>query len=175
MYNIFKLKKTINISFLFILTISFSQNKATYEKTLSEIKNSSKILCTNLIIPNSEFSVGIYTDGWEVEDLTEEQCGDIKTNSNKNLKILKLLESEGLLNSLYLDIGNKKYEKIESNEEFEWSKTILVIELNFVTKLNGTDQVYIPISTKKKAKELINSFNDIFNSKYCFRKLKKKL
>ncbi|MFT4802164.1 MAG: hypothetical protein ACI93N_001941, partial [Flavobacteriaceae bacterium] len=85
------MRKTISILLFFIISFSFAQNEITHEKTLSEIKKSSKILCTNLIIPNVKFSIGIFTTEWDVEDLTEEQCGDIKTNEIKNGKILEIL------------------------------------------------------------------------------------
>ncbi|CAM1357726.1 hypothetical protein [Tenacibaculum halocynthiae] len=117
------MRKTISILLFFIVSYSFAQNKITYEKTLAEIKKSSKVLCTNLIIPNVEFSIGIFTTEWEVEDLTEEQCGDIKTNELRNRKILEILESKKLLEKFYVEMENNSFESIESNEKFEWNKT----------------------------------------------------
>ena len=169
------MRKTISILLFFTILNSFSQNEITYEKTLSDIKNSSKILCTNLIIPNVEFSIGIFTTEWEVEDLTEEQCGDIKTNEIKNRKILEILESKKLLKKLYAEMENNNYENIESSEKFDWNKAKLIINLNFSNDFNVLNQVYIPIMSKKKAKELIKSICPIFESEFCFRKLKRKL
>tara|TARA_R100000963_G_C4592327_1_gene69067 strand:- start:126 stop:641 length:516 start_codon:yes stop_codon:yes gene_type:complete len=170
-----KMKSAINILFLFIFTFSFSQNEITYEKTLSDIKESSKILCTNLIIPNKDFSIGIYTEEWEVEDLTMEQCGDIKTDSIKNLKIIEILTSKKLLDKLYLNMESNEYESINSSDKFEWNKANLIVELNFTHNWKGVNQVYIPINNKKQAKELIKSICKIFDSDFCFRKLKRNL
>ena len=169
------MRKKISILLFFTILNSFSQNEITYEKTLSDIKNSSKILCTNLIIPNVEFSIGIFTTEWEVEDLTEEQCGDIKTNEIKNRKILEILESKKLLKKLYAEMENNNYENIESSEKFDWNKAKLIINLNFSNDFNVLNQVYIPIMSKKKAKELIKLICPIFKSEFCFRKLKRKL
>lgn len=170
-----KMKSTINILFLFIFTFSFSQNEIIYEKTLSDIENSSKILCTNLLIPNKDFSIGIYTEEWEVEDLTMEQCGDIKTDSIKNSKIIEILNSKHLLDKLYLNMENNEYESINSSDKFEWNKANLIVELNFTQNWKGVNQVYIPISNKKQAKKLIKSICKIFESDFCFRKLKRNL
>lgn len=169
------MKHAINIFFLLIFTYSFSQSEITYEKALSDINNSSDILCTNLIIPNKDFSVGIYTEQWEVEDLTIEQCGDIKTDSIKNSKIIKVLNSKNLLKTLYLNMENNEYVSINSSEKFEWDKASLIITLNFSQNWEGISQVYIPINNKKKAKELIKLISDIFESDYCFKKLKRNL
>jgi hypothetical protein len=169
------MKITINIIFFFIFSYSFSQNEITYEKTLSEIKNSSPILCTNLIIPNNDFSIGIFTDEWEVEDLTMEQCGDIKTDSIKNSKIIEILTWKKLLDKLYLNMGNNEYESISSSENFEWNKANLIVELNFTHNWNVVNQVYIPINDKTQARELIKSISKIFESDYCFKKLMRNL
>ena len=169
------MKLAINIFFLLIFTYSFSQSEITYEKALSDINNSSEILCTNLIIPNKDFSVGIYTEQWEVEDLTMEQCGDIKTDSIKNSKIIKVLNSRNLLKTLYLNMENNEYVSINSSEKFDWGKASLILELNFTKNWKGIHRVYISINNKKKAKELIKSISDIFESDYCFRKLKRNL
>ncbi|EZH73793.1 hypothetical protein ATO12_17830 [Aquimarina atlantica] len=147
------MKFTINILFLFIFTFSFSQNQITYEKTLSDIKKSSKVLCTNLIIPNNDFSIGIYTKEWEVEDLTIEQCGDIKTDSIKSSKIIEILSSGKLLDKLYLNMENNKYESINSSDKFEWNKANLIVELNFTHNWNSANKVYIPINNKTQTRQ----------------------
>lgn len=170
-----KMRKTISILLFFIISYSFSQNEITHEKTLAEIKKSSKVLCTNLIIPNVEFSIGIFTTEWIVEDLTEEQCGDIKTNELKNGKILEILEYKNLLKKFYVEMENNNFESIESNEKFEWNKAKLIINLNFSNDINELNQVYIPIMNKKEAKELIKSICPIFESDFCFKKLKRKI
>lgn len=146
-----------------------------YDKVLAEIKNSNDFLCTNLLIPNNDYSVGIFTEEWEVEDLTIKQCGDIKTDSLQNSKILKILESKQLLDNLYIQMDKNNYSSLNSNDEFEWNKMKMVINLSSSQKWGGLYEVYIPIRDKKIAKELIKLFSKVFDSNYCFRKLKRKL
>jgi hypothetical protein len=129
----------------------------------------------NLIIPDKEFSIGIYTEIWEVEDLSQEQCGDIKTDATKNSEIIKLLNNKRLLDKLYLEMENNQYQMIGSKGKFKWNETKLIIELNFDHYSQLISQVYIPINNRKKAKDIIRSFKRIFNSDYCFRKLKRTL
>ncbi|WP_405567733.1 hypothetical protein [Polaribacter sp. Asnod6-C07] len=70
---------------------------------------------------------------------------------------------------------NNNFESIESNEKFEWNKAKLIINLNFSNDINELNQVYIPIMNKKEAKELIKSICPIFESDFCFKKLKRKI
>ena len=165
----------LSLLFFFILVNSFAQSEVSYDKVLSEIKNSNSFLCTNLIIPDEDFNIGIFTEEWEVEDLSMEQCGDIKTDSLRNSKILKILESNKLLDNLYVQMDKNNYSSLNSNEEFEWNKMHMVIDLSSSQKWDGLYQVYIPIKDKKQAKELIKSISKIFDSDYCFKKLKRKL
>lgn len=169
------MKFSANILFLLFYVISFSQNVITHRKTVKTIKNSSKDLCVNLIIPDKEFSIGIYTEIWEVEDLSQEQCGDIKTDEAKNSEIIKLLNKRRLLDKLYLEMENNQYEMIGSNEKFKWNETQLIIELNFNHYSELINQVYIPINNRKQAKDIIRLFKKIFDSDYCFKKLKRTL
>ncbi len=69
----------------------------------------------------------------------------------------------------------KSYLSINSLEKFDWGKASLILELNFRKNWKGIHRVYISINKKKKAKELIKSISDIFESDYCFRKLKRNL
>jgi len=165
----------LSLLFFFILVSSFAQSEVSYDKVLSEIINSNSFLCTNLIIPDEDFSIGIFTEEWEVEDLSMEQCGDIKTDSLRNSKILKILESNKLLDNLYVQMDKNNYSSLNSNKEFEWNKMQMVIDLSSSQKWDGLYQVYIPIKDKKQAKELIKSISKIFDSDYCFKKLKRKL
>ena len=167
--------KKITLYFILFISNIFSQDKIKVEYILDGIKNSSNSLCTDLIIPNEEFSVGIYTLKWIVEDLTEEQCGDIKTDSSKNLKIIKTLMSEKLLNDFYIDIGNKKYKSLNSDKSFEEKEVKLLIVLNFYNGKSNIDKIYVPIKEKKDAKRIVNSICKIFEYKYCFKKFKRLL
>ena len=169
------MKITFNILVLFIFTSSFSQTEIKYQDVLSDIEKSANILCTQLIIPEEEFSIGIFTDEWEVEDLTMEQCGDIKTDSEINSKIIDILISKNLLEKLYLYMENNEYVSINSPDKFLWNKEALIVELNFTHNWRGVNQVYIPINDKKQAKELIKLIQSLFNKDYCFNKLIRKL
>ena len=165
----------LSLLFFFIHVNSFAQSEVSYDKVLSEIKSSNSFLCTNLIIPDEDFSIGIFTDEWEVEDLSMEQCGDIKTDSLRNSKILKILESNKLLDNLYVQMDKNNYSSLNSKDEFEWNKMKMVISLSSSQKWNGLYEVYIPIRDKKTAKELVKRISKVFDSDYCFRKLKRKL
>ena len=107
--------------------------------------------------------------------VTQKSLRDIKTDSIKNTKIIELLTSKKLLEKLYLNMENNKYESINSSDKFEWNKASLIVELNFTHNWNGVNQVYIPINDKKQAKELIKSIRKIFDSDFCFKKLKRNL
>ena len=163
------------VIFYFILANLFAQSEISYDKVLNEIRNSSNFLCTNLLLPNDKYNVGIFTKEWEVEDLTMEQCGDIKTDSLRNSKILRILESENLLEKLYIQMDKNNYSSLNTNDEFEWNKMKMVIDLSSSQKWDGLYQVYIPIKDKKQAKELVKSISKIFDSDYCFKKLKRKI
>lgn len=165
----------LSIVFSFFLANLFAQSEISYNKVLTEIRNSNDFLCTNLLIPNNDYSVGLFTKEWEVEDLTMEQCGDIKTDSLRNSKILKILESKQLLDNLYIQMDKNNYSSLNSDAEFEWSKMKMVIHLSSSQKWGELYQVYIPIKDKKTAKELVKSISKIFDSDYCFKKLKRKL
>ncbi len=69
----------------------------------------------------------------------------------------------------------KSYLSINSSGKFDWDKANLIVELNFTQIWDGIHQVYIPINNKKTAKEIITSISDIFESDYCFKKLKRNL
>lgn len=169
------MKLKLFILFSFILANVFAQSEVSYEKVLAEIKNSYDFLCTNLLIPNNDYHVGIFTKEWDVEDLTMQQCGDIKTDSVRNSEILKILESKNLLTNLYVQMDKNNYSSLNSNDQFEWNKMKMVIDLSSSQKWDGLYKVYIPIKDKKQAKELINLISKIFDSKYCFKKLKRKV
>ena len=165
----------LSVIFFFILVNLFAQSEISYDKVLSGIRNSNDFLCTNLLIPNNDYNVGIFTKEWEVEDLTMEQCGDIKTDSLRNSKILRILESKMLLDNLYIQMDKNNYSSLNSKDEFEWNKMKMVISLSSSQKWNGLYEVYIPIRDKKTAKELVKRISKVFDSDYCFRKLKRKL
>ena len=169
------MKIKLSIIFFFVILNLLAQSEISYSKTLAQIRNSNDFLCTNFFIPNIDYSVGIFTEEWEVEDLTMEQCGDIKTDSLRNSKILNILESNKLLDDLYIQIDKNSYSSLNSEDELEWNKMKMIIGLSSSQEFNGLYQVYIPIKDKKQAKKLIKSIGKIFDSDYCFNKLKRKL
>lgn len=153
----------------------YSQNIISYGEVLSDLMNDTKSLQTSLIIPNIEFSIGVYPLSYDLEDLTEEQCGDIKTNQSKNAKIVEVLKERDLLKVLYLYKGSNKYESINSKDFFLESEVCIFIQLNYDNGKSGVSQVFIPVRKRKYAKKIINAISNLFDSKYCFRKFKKQL
>ena len=166
---------TKTITFLFIISTTFAQEVISNEETKRELKNSSKSLNTNLILPKKEFYIGIVKD-LIVENIELNPCIEIDSNIEKNEKIIEILEKYNLLEKLYFENENEEYEKIESNEKFEWEKPKLIIQLFFETKnMKVMDNVFIPIFEKKLAKELTMKICELFNNEYCFKKLKRKI
>ena len=163
------------IAFLLIFSISnlYSQNIISHNEVLRELMDDKESLQTTLIIPNTEFSIGIYPLFYDVEDLTERQCGDIKTNQSKNTKILEILKERNLLKVLYLSKVNNKYESINSKDFFLESEVCIFIQLNYDNGNSGVHQVFIPIKKRKNAKIIVKAISSIFDNKYCFRKFKK--
>ena len=152
-----------------------SQRKIVYEEVLKDLKTDYKSLQTTLIIPNIEFHVGIYPQHYDVEDLTKEQCGDIKTDYYKNKKIIEILNNNSLLEELYLDGGDSRFVSINSNKYFNENDVFLFLQLNFDNGKSGVYQVFIPIKKRDKSKKIIKLISDIFEYKFCFKKLKRKI
>ncbi|WP_396596492.1 hypothetical protein [Dokdonia sp. R86516] len=169
------MKFVCNILFLVIAASASAQKVVNYEDILIEIKSSKRTLCMNLIIPTEDFSIGIYTEDWEVEDLTMEQCGDIKTDSIKNSKLIYLLESEQYLENLYLNIENNTYENIRSFDTFNWNDSKMVLNLILYKESKEFYDIFIPIKSKKQSKKLIRSISKLLKNDYCFKKLKRNL
>ncbi|WP_036841197.1 hypothetical protein [Polaribacter sp. Hel_I_88] len=165
------------IVFLLIFSISnlYSQNIISRNEVLRELMDDKESLQISLIIPNKAFSIGIYPLFYDVEDFTEQQCGDIKTNELKNAKVLAILKERNLLKVLYLSKGNNKYESIDSNDFFLGSEVCIFIQLTYDKGNSGVHQVFIPIKKRKKAKLLVKAITNIFDNKYCFGKFEKHL
>ena len=153
--------------------LSFSQKTLDYNKILAELENSSESLNTTLILPNSDFYIGITKDVI-VENPELNFCIDIPTNEKKNGQIIGILKKHNLLSKLYVEIENE-YADLNSDRTFKPKETELYLELFFKTKNFGFMNCYIPILDKKKAKELISELDKIFDYKYCFKKLKRKI
>ena len=152
---------------------SFSQKTLDYKKILTELENSSESLNTTLIIPNSDFYIGITKDAI-VENPELNSCIDIPTNEKKNGQIIRILKKYNLLDKLYVEIENE-YSDLSSDQVFKSNETEFYLELLFKTKDFGIMSCYVPIFDKKKAKDLIKDLNKIFDYKYCFKKLKRKI
>ncbi len=163
----------ISTIFFLIFNQSFSQKTLDYKKIRAELEKSSESLNTDLILPNSDFSIGITKDVI-VENPELNPCIDIPTDEIKNEKILEILKKHNLLNSLYVIIDNE-YSDIVSDQIFKPYETKLYLELFFKTKEFGIMNCYLPVFDKEKAIELINDLGEIFDSKYCFKKLKRKI
>lgn len=152
---------------------SFSQKTLSFENILGELENSSESLNTTLISPKSDFYIGITKDAI-VENPELNSCIDIETNEEKNEQIIGILKKHNLLDKLYVEIENE-YSDLSSDQIFKPTETELYLELFFKTKDFGIMSCFVPIFEKKKAKELICDLDKIFDYKYCFKKLKRKI
>ena len=122
---------------------SFSQKTLNFDKIRTELENSSESLNTTLILPNSDFYIGI-------------------------------LKKHNLLDKLYVEIENE-YSDLSSDQIFKPAETELYLELFFKTKDFEIMSCFVPVFETKKAKELVCDLDKIFDYKYCFKKLKRKI
>ena len=152
---------------------SFSQKTLDYKGILAELENSTESLNTTLNLPNSDFYIGI-TKGAIVENPELNSCIDIEANEKKNGQIIGILKKHNLLDKLYVEIENE-YADLSSDQIFKSTETELYLELFFKTKDFGFISCFVPIFEKKKAKELICDLKKIFDYKYCFKNLKRKI
>ncbi|QFZ54236.1 hypothetical protein FEZ18_05235 [Oceanihabitans sp. IOP_32] len=152
---------------------SFSQKTLSFENILAELEKSSESLNTTLISPKSDFYIGITKDAI-VENPELNSCIDIETNEKKNEQIIGILKKHNLLDKLYVEIENE-YSDLSSDKIFKPTETELYLELFFKTKGFGIMSCFVPVFEKKKAKELICDLDKIFDYKYCFKKLKRKI
>jgi len=152
---------------------SFSQITLDYKKVLAELENSSESLNTTLILPNSDFYIGITKDVI-VENIELNPCIDIVSNTKKNEQVIGILKKHNLLDKLYVEIENE-YTDLSSDQIFKPTETELYLELFFKTKDFEIMSCFVPVFEKKKAKELIYDLDKIFDYKYCFKKLKRKI
>lgn len=151
----------------------FSQKTLDFDKIRAELENSSESLNTTLILPNSDFYIGITKDVI-VENIELNPCIDIVSNTKKNEQVIGILKKHNLLDKLYVEIENE-YADLSSDQIFKPTETELYLELFFKTKDFGIMSCFVPVFEKKKAKELIYDLDKIFDYKYCFKKLKQKI
>tara|TARA_Y100000814_G_C12159731_1_gene343952 strand:+ start:193 stop:633 length:441 start_codon:yes stop_codon:yes gene_type:complete len=144
-----------------------------FNKIRVELENSSESLNTTLILPNSDFYIGITKDVI-VENIELNPCIDIVSNTKKNEKVIGILKKHNLLDKLYVEIENE-YADLSSDQIFKPTETELYLELFFKTKDFGIMSCFVPVFEKKKAKELICDLDKIFDYKYCFKKFKRKI
>ena len=144
-----------------------------YNEILAELENSSESLNTTLILPNSDYYVGI-TKNAIVENPELNSCIDISTDEKKNRQIIEILKKHNLLNKLYVEIENE-YADLSSDQIFKPKETDLYLELFFKTKKFGFINCFVPVFEKNKARELVCDLQKIFNNSLCFKKLKRKI
>ena len=152
---------------------AFSQKTLDYNEILAELENSTESLNTSLILPNSDFYIGITKD-MIVENPELNSCIDIGTDKKKNGQIIGVLKKHNLLDNLYVEIENE-YTHLSLDQIFKPKETELYLELFFKTKNFGFMSCFVPVLSKKKAKELICDLDKIFDYKYCFKKLERKI
>jgi hypothetical protein len=167
------MRTLIHIIIFLTFSLSFSQKTLDYNEVVAELENSSESLNTTLILPNSDFYIGI-TKNAIVENPELNSCIDISADGKQNGEIISILKKHNLLNKLYLEIENE-YADLSSDQIFKPIETDLYLELFFKTKNFGFMSCFVPIFEKKKAKELICDLNKIFDYKSCFKKLKRKI
>lgn len=165
----------ILICFIITLTIgtSFSQEKFDYLEIRTALENSSKSLNTTILLPNSDFHIGTTLD-MLIENPELNPCIDIQSNSEKNARVISVLNKHRLLDKLYIEINNQ-YIDISSDQIFKPNKTQLYLELFFKTRDFGFVSCFVPVINKNSAKELIEDLSKIFDNKYCFKKLNRKM
>ncbi len=152
---------------------SYSQKTLDFNKIQAELENSSESLNTTLILPNSDFYIGITKDVL-VENIELNPCIDIASNTKKNELVIGILKKYNLLQKLYVEI-DKEYADLSSDQIFEPIETELYLELFFKTKDFGNMSCFVPVFEKKKAMELIWELDKIFDHNNCFKKLKRKI
>ncbi len=152
---------------------SISQKTLDFDKIRIELENSSESLNTTLILSSSNFYIGITKDVI-IENIESNPCIDIVSDTKKNELIIGILKKHNLLDKLYVEIENE-YSDLGSDQIFKPSETELYLELFFKTKDFGIISCFVPVFKKNKAKELIRDLDKIFNYKYCFKKLKRKI
>ena len=134
-------------------SITFSQEIINYEKVKKEIENSAESLSIIFSLPKKDFYVFTVKD-IIVENLDFDPCKEVYANKEKNEKIIKTLNDFSLLSEIYLEMENKTYQSIKSNKTFEWQNTELILTLYYSSN-DSNGQVYIPIFTRKKAKQFV--------------------
>lgn len=167
------MNKTFLITIFFVLLVSidsFAQEGLTAAKVRADVKDSTESLSVTLLLPDSDFYIGLTTDQF-VENIYMNPCIDIKSNTKKNAKVLDLLEKHQLLDKLFVEIDNQ-YETPDASTSFEPNESILYLEL-FLGVKKSVHQVYVPIFSREKAELLISSLKKIYGNKKCFKKLQK--
>ncbi|MFD0862534.1 hypothetical protein ACFQ1M_09980 [Sungkyunkwania multivorans] len=165
----------ILICFIITLTInqSFSQKTLNYLEIRTELENSSRSLNTIILLPNSDFYVGTTMEA-RVENPELNPCIEIQSDNQKNAGVIRILAEYSLLDKLFVEI-NDEYVDLSSEEVFKPKETELYLELFFKTRDFGFISCFVPVLKKSRAKKLINDLSNIFESKHCFNKLKRKI
>ena len=120
------MKKTFLITGLFLLLFpmaSFAQEVIKADKIKFDLKASAESLSVTVIVPDSDFYIGLVTDQ-VVENIYLNPCIDIKSDINKNQKVLNVLEKHNLLNQLFIEVDNQ-YQTADSKAIFEPDEAVL--------------------------------------------------
>jgi len=167
------MKKIITFIFILSFSMTFSQEIINYEKIKREIENSAESLSIIFSLPKKDFYVFTVKD-IIVENLDFDPCKEIYANKEKNKKVIEILNDFNLLSDFYFEMENETYLNIKTNKTFEWKNAGLILTLYYSS--NDSDgQVYIPIFNRKMAKQFVEKISKIFDSEYCFNKLKRKI
>lgn len=169
------MKKTFLITGVFLTLFSmasFAQEVLTADKIKSDLKASAESLGVTFIVPDSDFYIGLVTDQL-VENIYLNPCIDIKSDINKNQKVLNVLEKHKLLNQLFIKVDNQ-YQTADSKVIFEPDEAVLYLEL-FIGVNKSVSQIFVPMFDKEKAELLIADLRKIYGNKKCFKQLQREI
>ncbi len=169
------MKKIYLLHTIFAVLISvnsFAQKGITADKIKTDLKTSAESLSVTLMVPDSDFYIGLVTDQI-VENIYLNPCIDIKSDIKKNQKVLNVLEKHNLLDQLFIEVDNQ-YQTADSKTIFVPDETVLYLEL-FVGVNKSVSQIFVPMYDKEKAVLLIADLRKIFGKKRCFKQLQREI
>ncbi|MCK8523136.1 hypothetical protein M0D21_16275 [Aquimarina sp. D1M17] len=166
------MKSIFHILMLLIFSNTIGQETPGYIEIRKIIERSASSLNTALIVPDSDFYIGIRNNGI-VENIDQDPCIDIQSDDEKNKQILAVLKKHKLLDSLYMGADNQ-FINLRTSKSIKPENTKFYIELTH-TGENAPDQIFIPILEYEKAYQLIEDLNIIFDNEACYKKLIRKM
>lgn len=159
--------KYLILSGLFFVGLTFGQNSV---QNRTELETYSDTLSTHFILLENEFYIGL-VNNLIVENPDLNPCIEIKTDKEKNLLFIDMLDKLGLLDKLYGLIGFEFIE-IESRKIIETDDVKFFIQFDYQPP-GHFESLYIPIFNESDLKTITKELSLIYDSKYCFKKMKR--